>query len=306
MRSTALRGERPTSTDRKTAFQAAEGLASSHGRSGHVVVRPPHLVVDRHREAREISIDGRVRNRHQAAGYRYHPSRGSLPPEACADILLGELLAELPAVPIVGPWCDGKTTTAARHAKSIVRLDRPAEAAAFRADPDVALAGFDEPVVLDEWQEVPIVLGAVKRAVDAEPRPGRFLLTGSVRADIEAETWPGTGRVVRVGMFPMTVAERLERRTRPLIDRLMDDEPLEPAAPGADLRGYVELVSQGGFPEMLSLSDQGRRRWLDSYIDQLLTRDAARRPGPRPRTAAALPRGVLPQLGGARRGQDPL
>ena len=83
MRSTALRGERPTSTDRKTAFQAAEGLASSHGRSGHVVVRPPHLVVDRHREAREISIDGRVRNRHQAAGYRYHPSRGRLPPEAC-------------------------------------------------------------------------------------------------------------------------------------------------------------------------------------------------------------------------------
>lgn len=191
------------------------------------------------------------------------------------DTLLGELLAELPAVLVVGPRATGKTTTAARHAKSIVRLDRPAEAAAFRADPDNALTGFDEPVVLDEWQEVPTVLGAVKRAIDADPRPGRFLLTGSVRADIEAETWPGTGRVVRVGMFPMTVAERLERGARPLIDRLMDDEPLEPAVPPSDLRGYVELALQGGFPEMLSLSDQGRRRWLDSYVDQLLTRDAA-------------------------------
>lgn len=191
------------------------------------------------------------------------------------DTLLGELLAELPAVLLVGPRATGKTTTAARHAKSIVRLDRPAEAAAFRADPDSALTGFDEPVVLDEWQEVPTVLGAVKRAVDADPRPGRFLLTGSVRADIEAETWPGTGRVVRVGMFPMTMAERLERGTRPLIDRLMDDEPLEPAVPRVDLRGYVELALQGGFPEILSLSDQGRRRWLDSYVDQLLTRDAA-------------------------------
>lgn len=191
------------------------------------------------------------------------------------DSLLRELLSELPAVLVVGPRAAGKTTTAARHAASLVRLDRPAEAAAFHADPDAALASFDEPVALDEWQEVPTVLGAVKRAVDTDPRPGRFLLTGSVRADIEAETWPGTGRVVRVDMFPMTVGERLERRTRPLIDRLMDDEPLKPATPATDLRGYIELALQGGFPELLQLSERGRRRWIDGYVDQLLTRDAA-------------------------------
>lgn len=191
------------------------------------------------------------------------------------DGLLSELLAELPAVLVVGPRAAGKTTTVARHAASLVRLDRPAEAAAFQADPDAALASFDEPVALDEWQEVPTVLGAVKRAVDADPRPGRFLLTGSVRADIEAETWPGTGRVIRVAMLPMTVGERLERATRPFIDRVMDGEPLEPAAPATDLRGYIDLALQGGFPEMLGLSALGRRRWIDSYVDQLLTRDAA-------------------------------
>lgn len=191
------------------------------------------------------------------------------------DSLLAELLAELPAVLVVGPRAAGKTTTAVRHAVSLVRLDRPAEAVAFRADPDAALAGFDEPVALDEWQEVPTVLGAVKRAVDADPRPGRFLLTGSVRADIEAETWPGTGRVVRVVMLPMTVGERLERTTRPLVDRVMDGDALEPATPTTDLRGYIELAMQGGFPEMLALSERGRRRWIESYVDQLLTRDAA-------------------------------
>jgi predicted AAA+ superfamily ATPase len=190
------------------------------------------------------------------------------------DNLLGELLAELPAVLIVGPRAAGKTTTAARHAASLVRLDRPAEAAAFHADPDAALASFDEPIALDEWQEVPTVLGAVKRAVDADPRAGRFLLTGSVRADIEAQTWPGTGRVIRIGMFPMTVAERLGRATRPLVDRLIENEPLEPAAPPADLRDYIALALQGGFPELLSLSERARRRWLESYVDQLLTRDA--------------------------------
>ncbi|HMQ24637.1 MAG TPA: ATP-binding protein [Acidimicrobiales bacterium] len=191
------------------------------------------------------------------------------------DELLSELLAELPAVLVVGPRATGKTTTAARLASTVVRLDRPAEAAVFRADPDAALASFEEPIVLDEWQEVPAVLGAVKRAIDVEPRPGRFLLTGSVRGDIEAETWPGTGRVIRVAMMPMTVRERLARTTRPFIDRVIDGEPLEPASPATDLRGYVALSLEGGFPELLRLSEQGRRRWIDSYVDQLLTRDAA-------------------------------
>jgi predicted AAA+ superfamily ATPase len=50
---------------------------------------------------------------------------------------------------------------------------------------------------VDEWQEVPTVLGAVKRAVDDDPRPGRFDLTGSVPAELENETWPGTGRLGR-------------------------------------------------------------------------------------------------------------
>jgi len=191
------------------------------------------------------------------------------------DGLLVELLAELPAVLVVGPRATGKTTTAARHAATVVRLDRPAEAAAFNADADVALDGLPEPVLLDEWQEVPAVLGAVKRAVDRESRPGRFLLTGSVRADLDAEMWPGTGRLVRVAMFPMTAAERLGRSPRPLVDRIVEGEPLEPAADGADLRSYIDLALQGGFPELLGLTERARQRWLESYVDQLLTRDAA-------------------------------
>lgn len=60
----------------------------------------------------------------------------------------------------------GKTTTAKRLAKSIQRIDIPAEAGAFRFDPDGALKAVEEPVLLDEWQEVPELMGAVRRAVD--------------------------------------------------------------------------------------------------------------------------------------------
>lgn len=104
------------------------------------------------------------------------------------DKRLRALLADLPAVSIVGPRACGKTTTARRQAGAVVRLDRPAEAVAFEADPDVALRGLDRPALLDEWQEVPEVLGAVKRSVDAGMTPGSYILTGSVRAELDATT----------------------------------------------------------------------------------------------------------------------
>ena len=191
------------------------------------------------------------------------------------DPLITELLSELPALLLVGPRATGKTTTAARHAARIVRLDRADEAASFRANPDVALLDLPEPVLLDEWQTVPEVLGAVKRAVDLDNRPGRDLLAGSVRADIDTETWPGTGRVVRVPMYPLTIAEQTGNVTQPLMDRLVGGEELVAAADTPDLRGYIDLALQGGFPEAaLALSGRVRERWLESYVEQLLTRDA--------------------------------
>ena len=189
--------------------------------------------------------------------------------------LIQELLSELPALLLVGPRATGKTTTAARYATTVVRLDRPAEAEAFRADPDAALRGLDEPVLLDEWQAVPEILGAVKRAVDSDASPGRFLLTGSVRADLASETWPGTGRLVRLALYGMTMREQLGRPGPTLVDRIAEGQELEVPPDPPDLRGYVELALRSGFPEAaLALSDRTRRRWLGSYLDQLLTRDA--------------------------------
>jgi hypothetical protein len=112
-------------------------------------------------------------------------------------------MASHPAVLVVGPRACGKTTTTTRrHCRSVLRLDVPAQAAVVRADPDAAVRGLDEPVLVDEWQLVPEILGAVKRAVDDDARPGRFVLTGSSQADLSTSGWPATGRGLRLATSP--------------------------------------------------------------------------------------------------------
>jgi uncharacterized protein len=158
---------------------------------------------------------------------------------------------------------------------TVVRLDAEAQAAAFAADPDAALSDLEEPALLDEWQAVPGVLGAARRAVDRDPRPNRFCLTGSVRAELENEVWPGTGRFVRLPMYPMTVRERLGRAAgKTFFDRFADGDALQAAADTPNLRGYLDLAMESGFPGAgLLLSGRPRRMWLESYLDDLLTHD---------------------------------
>jgi predicted AAA+ superfamily ATPase len=164
--------------------------------------------------------------------------------------------------------------------RSELRLDERAQAVAVEADPDAALRGLPEPILIDEWQIVPDVLGAVKRSVDADPRPGRFLITGSVRGDVDSPTWPGTGRLLRVAMFGLTVGEIHGSLPQiPLLDRLATHGMASLAAGPTeqlDLRDYAELAANGGFPQpVLRLPTTERGPWLESYVDQLLTRDVA-------------------------------
>lgn len=196
------------------------------------------------------------------------------------DGVLARRLHHHPAILIVGPRAAGKTTTAERLARTTLRLDRPAEAAVAKADPDAVLRGLDEPVLIDEWQVVPEILGAIKRAVDADPRPGRFLITGSVRGEIDETTWPGTGRLLRIAMYGLTESEIRGRLAEaPVLDRLSNgtlDILQERSVDPLDLRDYAELAVRGAYPEpALRLPATERAAWLDSYIYQLLTRDVA-------------------------------
>jgi uncharacterized protein len=194
------------------------------------------------------------------------------------DALLTELLAGLPAVMIVGPRAAGKTTTARRLATTVVRLDRERDAVPFRADPDEVLRSLDPPILLDEWQLAPGVLGAVKRAID-DGVAAKYLLTGSVRAELLEATWAATGRVVRLVEWGLTERELARRTDAPnFFDLVFDHRADELRAPhdAPALRGYVELALRGTYPDVaLQPSPELRRRWLAGYLDQIVGRDAA-------------------------------
>lgn len=191
------------------------------------------------------------------------------------DPLLDELLAQLPGLLIVGPRAVGKSTTASRRANTVIDLDRDADAAAFEADPDVALRDLEEPVLLDEWQSVPGALGAVRRAISGNPEPNRFLVSGSVNAELFNKVWPGTGRLQRVTIYPMTIREQVGEITGPtFFDKLVSGDQLSIPPDTPDLAGYIDMALRGGFPPpALRLSGRPRSTWLASYIDDLLTHD---------------------------------
>jgi predicted AAA+ superfamily ATPase len=198
------------------------------------------------------------------------------------DSQIEDLFGAFPALMLTGARATGKTTTAGRYARTVVRLDREDEAAAFRADPDAALAALPEPILLDEWQMVPGLLGAVKRAVDDGSGAGRFLLTGSVNAVLTGESWPGTGRILTLHMEGLTEREVVRQAAgMPFLTRLAASASEGAAALGVppdapDLLGYVELALRGGFPEpALDLEPPRAARWLEGYLSQLLSRDAA-------------------------------
>jgi predicted AAA+ superfamily ATPase len=126
---------------------------------------------------------------------------------------------------------------------------------------------------------VPEVLGAIKRAVDDESGPRRFVITGSSQADLTAAGWPATGRMVRVPMWGLSQRELVGAPRAPsVIDRITaDGVPALGSSPDPpDLAGYVEAALRGGLPDAALQPDPDlRRRWLDSYVDQIVARDGA-------------------------------
>src|SRR5262249_37122572 len=155
------------------------------------------------------------------------------------DSELEELLPGLPAISLEGPKGVGKTATAARRARTVFALDDRAQRELLQADPR-RLDRSPTPVLVDEWQREPAAWDLVRRSLDNNPTPGRFLLTGSA-APTTAPTHSGAGRIVTMRMRPMSLAERgLPTPAVSLGDLLTGGRPVVEGSTDLNLTDYAE------------------------------------------------------------------
>jgi predicted AAA+ superfamily ATPase len=205
-----------------------------------------------------------------------------------ADDELDELLGDLAAIAIEGPKGVGKTRTALERAKTVHRLDDPAELAVAAADPARLLEG-ERPVLLDEWQRLPQVWDLVRRAVDDGAPPGSFLLTGSALPD-PPPTHSGAGRIVTIRMRPLALSERLHSATVSLSELLSGTRASVTGTTDVALTDYTEEILASGLPGVRPLSGRARRLQLESYADRIVDRDIPDDAGVTIRSPAALRR----------------
>lgn len=190
------------------------------------------------------------------------------------DRELDELVVGLPAISLEGPRGVGKTSTALRRAATTHRLDDPDQLAVIEARRRRLVEG-PPPILVDEWQRLPESWDFVRRAVDEDEAPGRFLLTGSA-GPTQSPTHSGAGRIVTVRMRPLSLAERLAGEATVSLGALLS------GAKG-DLDGdtditvddYTAEIVRSGFPGIRRHSGRLLRATLDGYLDRVVERDFA-------------------------------
>jgi predicted AAA+ superfamily ATPase len=186
-----------------------------------------------------------------------------------------EALSDTPVVLIVGPRRAGKTTLVRKMGdagRTYITLDDQTTLDAARSDPVGFIRGLNQ-AIIDEIQRAPDLLLAIKKTVDEDYRPGRFLLTGSANVlTLPRVADSLAGRMETIQMLPLAHAEVTGNAPR-FLERLFDGKLQgDPAAiVGEDL---VKLVLIGGFPEAISRESERRRQdWARSYLTSVLTRD---------------------------------
>ncbi|GII75302.1 hypothetical protein Sru01_02840 [Sphaerisporangium rufum] len=190
-----------------------------------------------------------------------------------------EALADTRVVVVNGARQVGKSTLAHEIATATpgareLYLDEAAVRAAARLDPD-GVVHHEGLLLIDEIQRVPELLLSIKREVDLDPRPGRYLLTGSARLlglrDIP-DSLPGRSETIE--LWPLSQGE-IDRRPDGFVDSVFRHGP-DLKVPQSTLRraNYIERAIRGGYPEAVHRSTFRRRaRFFESYISDLVHRD---------------------------------
>ena len=188
---------------------------------------------------------------------------------------LREALADTRVVLLTGPRQAGKTTLAEKLARDdmpYLTLDDDTTLDTAQRDPVGFVRGLDH-AIIDEVQRAPRLLLAIKRSVDIDKRPGRFLLTGSANLMLLPQVADSlAGRMALAELLPLSQSE-LRGKPSSFLERAFQGKApaVGELVVGAEL---VRTVLSGGYPEALERSSWARRqKWFLDYLKAIIERD---------------------------------
>lgn len=191
--------------------------------------------------------------------------------------VIREALADTAVVCLLGPRQCGKTTLVRQLApdRAYVSLDEHNYHQTALADPAGFVASLPDAVTLDEVQRAPVLLPAIKHAVDRDRRPGRFMLTGSANLLlVPTVTESLAGRMEIAQLHPLTESEKARAPGRFLSDLL--NGAIEPGIRQEAMPEGPSLPDRlvaGGYPEPLTRTPVRSRQWHRQYLHSIIDRD---------------------------------
>lgn len=195
-----------------------------------------------------------------------------------ARVLAEEILSDTPVLTVSGARQVGKSTLVSQllqnRSHRFLNLDNAATLQAAQTDPDGFVRQFPEGVVaIDEIQRVPTLLRAIKAALDEDRRPGRFIVTGSsnlMNLKGAEESLAGRAETLRLRGF-----SRGERKgiTEDFAANAWNPHPQLPASDFERI-DYLRMITESSFPEIAEATPRRRDRWVQAYVERVLTKDA--------------------------------
>lgn len=194
--------------------------------------------------------------------------------------LLDDLASELRVVIVNGPRQSGKTTLLRQyqqaHGGSYRTLDNRQDREAAAADPMAFAVQGEAPWLIDEVQMGgDWLVRAIKMAVDRDPRPGRYILSGSSRfLTVPTLSESLAGRAAFIDLWPLSMAEITHGPADFLTRAFRKPRSLLGADSAWTRDDYVGAICSGGYPEVRRLrSPVARSAWFDGYVTTVLNRD---------------------------------
>ena len=194
---------------------------------------------------------------------------------------LDKYLEMIGAILIIGPkWC-GKTTTAERHTKSVLKLQDKDQYQTNMMWADIEpsrLLRGDKPRLIDEWQIAPVLWDSVRTSVDETDGYGLYILTGSTVVNEDGKRHTGTGRIHRLLMRTMSLYESGESNGQISIMDLFDNPEMNINEYESELTmdELIFAACRGGWPESLNQKTrEGKLFVAYSYLDNICNTDAS-------------------------------